>query len=146
MNESVPPIKRQSAVLYLASFISRALYVSANLTSEIVSDLVTWCGSYVSVVDSTSPWSSRNALPLTAMQKEILEYGELDELGRLVPPDSSLRSVLNRHETFYCAVQATCYICCFHGVEIGTYMNIIVTLCIYADIIYPTTHSALIAN
>lgn len=123
LNESAPAIKRQSAVLYLASYISRAIYIDSKVVNDIVSDLVTWCGTYVSLFSTSqntlsSPKSSSN----NAFQQDI-DFGELDELGRLVPPDSSLQSILNRHETFYCAVQAACYICCFHGVEIGKFLS-----------------------
>ena len=27
---------------------------------------------------------------------------------------------LHKHETFYCAVQACCYIVCYHGISLGT--------------------------
>jgi hypothetical protein len=39
---------RQSSVLYLASFLARANFIPQSVTSEILSFLISWCGSYVS--------------------------------------------------------------------------------------------------
>lgn len=42
---------------------------------------------------------------------------ELDEYGRYVPVSNA--NSFSRHETFYCALQAACYLMCFYGVDIA---------------------------
>jgi hypothetical protein len=124
-DESMPMIKRQAAVLYLASFLSRSKSTSIALVHDILSDLVTWCGSYASLAESVHAQ---------------VGVKDLDELGREILPDSSEVAAINRHESFFAGVQAACYICCFYGVEVGQQHRS--SSCLHADWIRIVTSTA----
>ncbi|CAL5214648.1 unnamed protein product [Lathyrus oleraceus] len=46
-----PPITRMSAVAYLASYLSRAKFLSSALVADIIQRLVDWCFSYCKIHD-----------------------------------------------------------------------------------------------
>jgi RNA polymerase I-specific transcription initiation factor RRN3 len=46
MSNSFPPFKRMSAVAYLASYLSRAKFLSASFVVKMVQRLVGWCWKY----------------------------------------------------------------------------------------------------
>ncbi|XP_058804012.1 RNA polymerase I-specific transcription initiation factor RRN3 [Phymastichus coffea] len=51
-NPNVAPILRQSAVLYIASLLARATYVTIGLIQGVLSEMSTWIHSYISSQDS----------------------------------------------------------------------------------------------
>lgn len=101
MDPSNSNLKRQCAVMYLASFLSRANFLSADVVSSCYCSLLTWSNEYIEYQKCQMSASLR--------QVNSNAYREVDELGRLVEPATALQ----RHETFYLCVQALCYMTSF---------------------------------
>lgn len=82
---------RQSGACYLASFVSRASFVTPETVCEAVSALLRWAEAYLRCLNSTPNQSRCNA-------------------------DDS-REQCNLHSLFYTVCQSTFYIMCFRGAE-----------------------------
>lgn len=117
LDETQTPIRRQSAVLYLASYLSRAKFLNILKISDVLGDIVTWCGAYLESLDSMN--SVDNAIMSRDKHTNWLSSSskDFDELGRM---KSSRGKDINKHETFYCGVQSACYVLCFYGTEMAT--------------------------
>ena len=103
-NQSV--LKRQYAVGYLASFLSRANFLSFTAVNDILGELISWCSSYVdingvSVLNSSSS-SNSNTHDIKPPSPSKTNNNDND---------------LTKHETFFTFIQACCYILCFYGTE-----------------------------
>jgi RNA polymerase I-specific transcription initiation factor RRN3 len=116
VDETGAMIKRQSALMYLASFLARARFLSVDLVGNILSDIVTWCSAYLDSVEA----ETEAILDQQQRQQQMFGYArvdlDVDEYGRKVVRESAI----NRHESFYISVQAACYILCFHGTEMAS--------------------------
>ena len=109
-----PHIKRQSAIMYIASYISRANFLSIVLIKEILTQLVIWAYEYVEDNVRTDIDNS-GGMKLSPKSPKNSSIIHTDEFGRPAP----IGSYIDRHETFYCCTQAICYILCFHGSEMA---------------------------
>ena len=87
-------LTRQSGACYLASFVSRAAYVSSETICESVSALLLWAETYIS--------QARN----------IYSYRAADS-----------REQTEMHSLFYTVCQAAFYIMCFRGTEAIEFMR-----------------------
>jgi RNA polymerase I-specific transcription initiation factor RRN3 len=84
-------VTRQSGACYLASFISRASYVSPETVCEAISALLRWAEAYI---------------------LSLGEYGA---------PASFVREHCDLHSLFYTVCQASFYMMCFRGTEAMQY-------------------------
>lgn len=121
-------LKRQSAVVYLGSYLARATFLPFHFVNVIAQELLRWCYAYVT--------TSSGALGVTVLPQFRTEEAtavraaaasaesvyasidggvEYDEFGRLVPKDNTGAAVMEKHSTFLCCVQTLCYVLCFHG-------------------------------
>jgi len=87
LDPSRSTVIRQSAACYLASFISRAIYVCPETSCEAVSALLRWAEAYLDVLGQN--------------ENNINDYISFCEL----------------HSLFYTVCQAAFYIMCFRGAE-----------------------------
>jgi len=114
VSPSVPPLKRQCAVMYYSSFIARASFLAPESVSELAGKLVLWASDYVQenhLSEGDGGLSgSVHALSLNSMS--------LDGRGRVLEGCEQL-VVSDRHLVFYCVVQAACYVLCFHGASLA---------------------------
>lgn len=99
----VASVHKQSAVMYLSSYLSRAAFLPLQFVGEQLDGLVRWAASY-----------SYSFSALSAPEGCCDESPDLDELGRAVPN----RNTASRHELFYSVVQSISYILCYHGVDL----------------------------
>ena len=95
---------RQTVVCYLASFVSRAVYVCPETVCECVAALLRWAEAYISA------------------QTDSIEYitpSKGDGVSRISSGTSlgSTRHPCEIHALFYTACQAAFYIMCFRGAE-----------------------------
>ena len=60
------PLKQQSAVLYLGSFLARATFLPQAVVGDTVVALLHWCSNYISSVRGDSPVSSTFATTLAS--------------------------------------------------------------------------------
>lgn len=97
----VASVHKQSAVMYLSSYLSRAAFLPLQFVGEQLDGLVRWAASY-SCSAVSAPEGCSDDSP------------DLDELGRAVPN----RNTASRHELFYSVVQSISYILCYHGVDL----------------------------
>lgn len=109
LDVSQPHLKRQSAIMYIASYISRANFLSIVLTKDILTQLVTWACKYVDEINGNLQTS------IDSPKSPKTNAVHLDEFGRPAP----IGNFIDYHETFYCCTQAICYILCFHGSEMA---------------------------
>ena len=98
----VASVHKQSAVMYLSSYLSRAAFLPLQFVSEQLDGLVRWAACYSSSSSAVSSLGRCDDTP------------DLDELGRAVPS----RNTASRHELFYSVVQSISYILCYHGVDL----------------------------
>lgn len=84
-------VTRQSGACYLASFMSRASYVSPETVCEAISALLRWAEAYM---------------------QSVGEYGSRA---------SDVRDQCDLHSLFYTVCQASFYLMCFRGVEAMRY-------------------------
>jgi RNA polymerase I-specific transcription initiation factor RRN3 len=111
---TVNELKRQSAVVYLASFLARSTTISPQFLHHCLAELLGWVDSYID--DSSGSQAGVNSIGPNEMSKaEHEENYEIDDYGRRVRS----RTSTFRHETFYCCVQALCYIMCFRGTSLA---------------------------
>jgi hypothetical protein len=71
LDHSVPLVRRQSAVMYLASYLGRANFLSIDYIKETLTVLLDWANAYVyhSGCDTTSVWRNKpvaNSAPAAA--------------------------------------------------------------------------------
>jgi len=99
----VASVHKQSAVMYLSSYLSRAAFLPLQFVGEQLDGLVRWAASY-----------SYSFSAVSAPEGCCDESPDLDELGRAVPN----RNTASRHELFYSVVQSISYILCYHGVDL----------------------------
>lgn len=105
----VASVHKQSAVMYLSSYLSRAAFLPLQFVGEQLDALVRWAACY-------SSSSSSSAAAGTSLGDSCYEdTPDLDELGRAVPKRCNTAS---RHELFYSVVQSISYILCYHGVDL----------------------------
>ena len=109
LDESAAHLRRQSAILYLASYLARANFISIQSISDMMMELLAWGETYVIQREKEEQARSSSQLDL--------EIVEVDEFGRL---QTAQESNISRHETFFSCVQAVCYVLCFYGVEMAT--------------------------
>ena len=109
LDESAAHLRRQSAILYLASYLARANFISTQSISDMMMELLAWGEAYVVQRD-------KDEFARSSSQRD-LDVVEVDEFGRL---QSAQESNISRHETFFSCVQAVCYVLCFYGVEMAT--------------------------
>ena len=125
--------KRQCSMVYLASYCARANYIPLALIRDVLFQLIEWADVYV-INSKTSQ------LPVVDDNKSVQsksvvydhDYGynydcnDLDEFGRLKSRQSTdfastsstyTSEQRGMHETFFCCMQASCYIVCFHGID-----------------------------
>ena len=95
-------LKRQCAVMYLASFFSRANFLSTSIISSYYCSLLTWANEYI-------VYEQESQISTSLRQANGNTYREIDELGRFTEPATALQ----KHETFYLCVQAICYMTSF---------------------------------
>ncbi|KAJ1399794.1 RNA polymerase I-specific transcription initiation factor RRN3-domain-containing protein, partial [Ochromonadaceae sp. CCMP2298] len=88
--------QRQSAVMYLSSYLSRSAFLPSEYIGGQVRGLIKWASEYVDRKGDSPP---------------TVEY---DEFGR-----ACVRPQIGAHELFYCVVQSACYVLCFHGVKMA---------------------------
>ena len=138
-------IMRQAAIMYLASFASRATFLSPSIVQELVSNLIKWSACYICGHNGQTRTLSREliqclqqdfgmtTMPAGQTYKDALigstEVGqaqthgrtlfidsyEYDDYGRLRVKEHTAR----QHEVLYAAVQSACYILCFYGTELA---------------------------
>jgi RNA polymerase I-specific transcription initiation factor RRN3 len=110
-------IKRQSAIVYIASFMSRSNFISTQVVFDILSELLAWANSYVISTGAISHSLNIDGsiIDVDVYKNEQKYYQNVDHIEVLLPQENSL----SMHETFYCCVQAVCYILCFHGKEMA---------------------------
>lgn len=117
LDEQSAPLKRQSAVVYLASFLARANFVPLSLVRWTVGELLRWCHGYV--------LGSSGCLGVTVLPRFGASSGaaapalEYDELGRLTHTDTGPAALLEKHAALLCCVQAVCYVLCFYGADLA---------------------------
>lgn len=58
LDNASTPLKQQSAVLYLGSFLSRATFLPMSVISETIAELLHWCSHYLTQVKGDSELSS----------------------------------------------------------------------------------------
>ena len=107
-NQSV--LKRQYAIGYLASFLSRANFLSFTTVNDILIELISWCSSYVdnnsvSILNSNNDSTSSNTDNTTSSPRS--------SPTKITNNDNDI----SKHETFFTFIQACCYILCFYGTE-----------------------------
>jgi RNA polymerase I specific transcription initiation factor RRN3 len=104
LDESAAHLRRQSAILYLASYLARANFLSPAAVADVLTSLMAWAEAYVAQRERDG-------------RDDGTEAVEVDEFGRL---QTATESVVSRHETFFSCVQAACYVLCFYGVDAAT--------------------------
>ncbi|GMH72472.1 hypothetical protein TL16_g05923, partial [Triparma laevis f. inornata] len=94
LSPSLPPIKRGSAVSYLASFLSRSNFVDLNTISETLNVLLSWTDEYFNNYKSpnSSPTNSPRSSPVRPSSPRVKD-----------------------HNVFYNVCQAIFYLMCFRG-------------------------------
>lgn len=103
-----------------------------HISSEILSDIVTWCGTYITMYGSDRNLISTASSDMTnnaVNGASAVSYTSINKND-----DSQAFSsvgILTQHETFYCSVQAACYILCFHGIELASQQRI--SSCLRSD-------------
>ena len=117
-------IKKQSAIMYIASYVSRANFLTIEIIQETISNLLNWANNYVS--RTSAPSSGARVITSTYGNKEVPVSPKLFATTSFqsTPYDPDRddfdgKSSISRHETFYSCVQAICYMLCFHGVELA---------------------------
>ncbi|GMH99896.1 hypothetical protein TrVE_jg6091 [Triparma verrucosa] len=97
LSPSLPPIKRGSAVSYLASFLSRSNFVDAGTISETLHVLLSWTDEYFNNYRSphSSPPSSPRSSPTRPGSPRVQD-----------------------HTVFYNVCQSIFYLMCFRGPSI----------------------------
>ncbi|KAJ3700966.1 hypothetical protein LUZ61_004671 [Rhynchospora tenuis] len=89
MSTSQDPISRMSAISYLASYLSRAKFISSSIVANIVIKIVNWCSDYCNVV-----------------QERIFNAIQKRQFNPIA------------HQIYYSACQAVMYILCFRMREL----------------------------
>ena len=105
LSHTNPSIHRQSSACYLASFVSRALFVDVETAGEVVEGLIEWAEEYTKTGGrkgrSTPPGS-----PTSSMQRQ----------GGMTRPSSPR---VSDHMVFYSIAQSIFYILCFRPSVFG---------------------------
>mmetsp|Transcript_6410 Transcript_6410/g.6618 ORF Transcript_6410/g.6618 Transcript_6410/m.6618 type:complete len:835 (-) Transcript_6410:70-2574(-) len=78
-------LKKQSAVMYLASYAARARYLSSNLVSDIVTELISWADAYVTAtgVAIMPSLSMPSSFPLEKQSEDREPYNEYQQSSSL---------------------------------------------------------------
>eukprot|EP01038_Epipyxis_sp_PR26KG_P004481 gene4481-6332_t len=130
--------KRLCAIMYLASFLSRANFLDVKFVSNMIGQIICWAENYIirsgggrdlqvfkpPIAPNATKNNNSNTLINQINESEINydQYSfhyqdEYDEYGRKTV--NAIDNHLSRHEVFYAVVQAACYILCFYGVNIA---------------------------
>lgn len=101
-----------------------------SINVDVLFQLIDWADKYVehsgtSQISSAGTEEAEGGLK----SRQGYDYRDMDEFGRLKAKSNqgtahifSLSSNLEqrgKHETFFCCVQAACYIVCFHGIDMA---------------------------
>lgn len=133
-----PKLTRQSGVAYLASFLARGSFVESSLVSNAVGALLDWAGSYldrhsdvlaVPATPGTSGAKGFETPVATRVRARPQSWhgmnppGSMGVNGRgaMLAPMSAKQGTPRAadHMLFYSVCQATFYVLCFRGEELG---------------------------
>ena len=114
--------QRQTCVMYLASFSARATFLPQQTALGVLDELLAWSHEYITLGSGSPSKVLRNSSGVSnSMEGMTDDSGDNDE-----DPHSSLRSGAvesgtSAHETFFCCVQAMCYMLCFFGTDVAAH-------------------------